>query len=197
MGVFAAAAVVFIALHPFCDLWLQRRDDSIAKEKHGQTIVARGPDTKALTVSQLGRRAAARHALTYTGAQVAAAAIVLRSLGYRIPVTALLAGAVVNGGTHAVIDRRRFLEELAAWTGHTDFLTEGTVLRKLGTKPRPAASGPGTALYELDAALHLLIGLIAAVLTSRLAVREPAGGTALRRGRRPSNILRNRKGHQS
>ncbi|MEV3927231.1 hypothetical protein [Actinomadura coerulea] len=182
MGVFAVTAVVFTMLHPFCDLWLQGRDDSIAKEKHGQTLVPRGPDARALTVSQLGRRAAARHALTYTAGQVAAAAIVLRSLGFRVPVAALLAGAIVNGGTHALIDRRRILEQLAAKTGHTTFLTEGTVLRKLDDDP--AASGPGTALYELDAAGHLAIGAAAAVLTARLAVRDTTGGTPRRRGLR-------------
>ncbi|MEU8309796.1 hypothetical protein AB0C84_40120 [Actinomadura sp. NPDC048955] len=187
-------AVVFALLHPFCDLWLQRREDSIDKEKHGQRIVPRGPNTKDLTVSQLGRRAAARHATTYAVGQVAAAAVVLRLLGYRVPVVALLAGAVVNGTSHAVVDRRRFLIALAAQTGHADFLAEGVVLRKLGQDPDN--SGPATALYELDLALHSLFAVPAAVLTARLAVRRTTGGATRRPAPRPSNILRNRKGPQ-
>ncbi|MEU4820247.1 hypothetical protein AB0H37_00055 [Actinomadura sp. NPDC023710] len=67
-------AVIFTALRPLLDLWFQRRAD-LAKEEHGQKVVDRGPGTSALTVSQLGRRAAARHALTCTAVQVAAAAI--------------------------------------------------------------------------------------------------------------------------
>ncbi|MEU2961226.1 hypothetical protein [Streptomyces albidoflavus] len=46
---------------------------------------------------------------SYTAVQLAATVAITRAFGYRVTPTALLAGAAINAGTHAVIDRGALL----------------------------------------------------------------------------------------
>ncbi|QWF81071.1 hypothetical protein HUW46_04496 [Amycolatopsis sp. CA-230715] len=117
----------------------------------------------------VGRRAATSHVLTYAAGQLVVTEAVVRVLGLRLPWRARLAGAVINFGTHWIIDRRRFLLWLAKRVNHKDtFIAYATVMRKPDTEPD--ASGPGTALYDLDQRLHKALGIVAAAVAARLAV---------------------------
>lgn len=123
------------------------------------------------TASQLGRLCAIRHVASYSAVQVAGTVIVTRMPGCRIPANALLTGAAVNAGTHLVIDRRRPLLHLVKLAGKREYVDHCHAVRITDGSPRAELSGPGSALMELDQALHRVIGLGAAALTAWLAER--------------------------
>lgn len=190
MAVFAATLATNVALHSGFDLWGQSSRDAGDKDMHGDALVYAGdgapvdavehrPGARTCTVSQLGRAAATRHVAVYTFGQMAAVAVVLRVLGYRVPLGALVAGGLVTGVPHWVIDRRRPLFWLADRTRHRGFLDEATVMRRPGEEPDDG--GPGSALYELDAALHLGTAVAAALVTALVTARTSRGGAADRR----------------
>jgi hypothetical protein len=173
---------VFGELHPGIDHWFQGGEDAACKGLHGDykvyadgTPVGEETDDRSgeptYTASQAGRRAAARHAAVYTAAQLAGTIAVTRALGYRVPLRALLAGAVVNGFTHAVIDRREPLLWLADKAGNGGYISHCHAVRMSEGTPVAEVSGPGTALMELDQGLHRAIGVIAAVVTAWIATR--------------------------
>jgi hypothetical protein len=186
LALLGTLTAVFGELHPLFDQWGQRSEDAALKGLHGDhkvyadgTPVGEETDDRSgqrtYTASQVGRRAAARHVATYTAGQLAGAIVVTRALGYRVPARALLAGAVINAGTHAVIDRRTPLLWLAARTGKGGYIDHCHAVR-IGADGTPAAemSGPGSALMELDQALHKGIGVGAALVTTWLATRRGA-----------------------
>ncbi|GHE48377.1 hypothetical protein GCM10017673_57660 [Streptosporangium violaceochromogenes] len=185
LTLFAALLATFDATHPFCDHWVQNGGDAANKDAHGNHLVyADGVEVGAepdgqdrtghptMTATQLGRRCAARHVATYTLGQAAAALAVTRLLGHRLPTRALLAGAAINGATHYVIDRREPLLKLARIVRKTGYIDHCHAVRLTedGT-PHAETTGPGTALMELDQALHRGIGVIAAAATAWLATR--------------------------
>lgn len=186
LALMGALTAVFDGLHQFFDHWTQSDRDARLKGLHGEEKVWAdgvpvGEETDdrtgqpAFTASQVGRRAAARHAATYTAGQLAATVAVTRALGYRVPVRALLAGALVNFGTHALIDRRAPLLWLAGRAGKRGYIDHCHAVRLTGDgTPAAELAGPGTALMELDGALHRAIGVGAALLTARLATRGGA-----------------------
>ncbi|WP_240439331.1 hypothetical protein [Streptomyces europaeiscabiei] len=109
--------------------------------------------------------------------QLASTIAVTRTLGYRVPVSALLTGAAINAITHGIIDRRDPLIWLAEKAGKSGYLNHATVVRKVGTMwPEPVqdVSGPGTALMELDQAAHRAIGVAAALVTTWITLRKGA-----------------------
>lgn len=179
---------VFGELHPFMDQWAQRDSDASCKGLHGSRKVqpdgaphvpgsGTRPGRPVYTASQAGRRAVARHVASYTAGQVAGTVLVTRLLGYRVPAAALLAGTAVNAVTHAVIDRRDPLLRLASWLGKTGYIEHCTAVRMDETGSLTVeTSGPGTALMELDQALHRGIGVAAALVTAWLATRTAARG---------------------
>lgn len=181
-----ALTAVFDGVHPFSDWWLQRDRDAALKGLHGDHKVYAdgvivGEETgdrtgqRTCTASQAGRRAAASHAASYTACQVAATVAVTRAMGYRVPVRALLAGAAVNGVTHAVIDRRAFLLWLAGKAGKRAYIDHCAAVRmNAGGELTAEAAGPGTALLEYDQVLHRVIGVLAAAVTAWLATRGGA-----------------------
>ncbi|MER6501590.1 hypothetical protein ABT218_19880 [Streptomyces sp. NPDC001455] len=184
LALLGTLAAVFDGLHPLCDQWVQHPDDSAAKGIHGDHLVYRDgtPVTgnpwrgePTMTASAYGRRAVARHVASYSAVQLAASVAITRALGYRVPARALLAGAAINAATHAVIDRRDPLVWLAKKCGKTGYLEHATVVRKAceeSTEPVQDTAGPGTALMELDQALHRAIGIGAAAVTTWLATRK-------------------------
>lgn len=183
LTLFAALAAAFDQLHPLGDHWAQGSRDAKCKELHGTylvyedgTPVAEAPVERAgeptWTASQLGRLCALRHVASYSAVQLSGTVALTRVLGYRIPAGALLAGAAVNASTHLVIDRRRSLMYLAKLAGKRGYIDRCHAVRLTDDGPRSELSGPGSALMELDAALHRAIGLGAAALTAWLAVRE-------------------------
>jgi hypothetical protein len=99
-----------------------------------------------------------------------ASVAVTRAFGVRVPARALLAGAAVNGLTHAALDRREPLLWLAARAGKAGYIAHATAVRKPGDTA-PELSGPGTALMQLDEAAHRAIGVAAALVTTWLATR--------------------------
>jgi hypothetical protein len=64
-----------------------------------------------------GRRELALHAATYAATQAATKAVVYRTAGVRVPLLAQLAGAVVEGVLHAVIDDGRLLKRFSRIPG--------------------------------------------------------------------------------
>lgn len=116
LALFGGLLAAFGEIHPFCDHWAQGSTTAKCKRLYGTHHVYRdgvsvgqektdrsGEPT--MTASARGRRAVALHVATYTAIQTGAAVALTRSFGYRVPASALLAGAAVNGVTHAAIDR--------------------------------------------------------------------------------------------
>ncbi|WP_157617287.1 hypothetical protein [Saccharomonospora marina] len=190
VALFGALASAFHGAHLWADHWLQRPKDAVLKGLHGDELVYPSDGTPASEVEVpredetpvparvVGRRAATAHVLTYAAGQLVVTEFVARVLGLRLPWRARVAGAVINFGTHWIIDRRRFLLWLAKRVNHKDtFIAYATVMRKPGSAPD--TSGPGTALYDLDQGLHKALGIVAAAVAARLAV---PGSRRRRRG---------------
>lgn len=185
LATFAALAATFDLLHDALDQWGQSNAQAMHKGSYGQhrvyrdgVQVARDPararaGEATMTATQLGQRAAARHVTGYGAGQVAGALAITRVLGYRLPLGALAAGAVLNAATHWIIDRRRPLMALARAAGKDGYLRSVTVVRTCHQSPD--ATGPGTATFELDRSAHRAIGLAAAAFTAWLATRTPKG----------------------
>ncbi|RPK32407.1 hypothetical protein EES39_38635 [Streptomyces sp. ADI92-24] len=133
-----------------------------------------------MTATRLGWISAARHVASYSAGQLAGTVIVTRSLGYRVPIGALLAGAGINGFTHLVIDKRQPLLWLASQAGKGGYVDHCTVVRNIDEKGtvQVESSGPGSAAFELDQALHRAIGVGAALVTSWLTLRSTRKGRA-------------------
>ncbi|TGN72274.1 hypothetical protein E5083_30555 [Streptomyces bauhiniae] len=181
------------ALHPLFDQWFQGGRDAANKGALGRHLVYRdgtpvghepADDDRSgqptMTATRLGWISAARHVASYSAGQAAGTVLLTRVLGYRVPVTALAAGTGINALTHLVIDKRQPLLWLAAKAGKRGYVEHCTVVRRLdedGT-PQVEASGPGTAAFELDQALHRAIGAVAAVTTAWLTIRSLKKGLA-------------------
>ncbi|MFD5615840.1 hypothetical protein [Kitasatospora sp. NPDC127060] len=181
LAVFAALAAIFEGAHDTADQWAQLSVDAMNKGLYGDHQVLldgspaspediADPRVRTMSATRLGRISAARHVLCYGAVQTTATLAVTRALGFRPRPTALLAGAAINLGTHLIIDRRRPLLRLAARLGKGGYVNACTVVRAEGKGAD--SSGPGTALFELDQALHRLIGLAAAAVSAALAVRN-------------------------
>lgn len=178
-ALFGALTSTFHGLHLWADHWLQRPKDAVLKGLQGDELVYPSDGTPAngilredevpMPAAVVGRRAATGHVLTYATGQLIVTEVVVRLLGLRLPWRARLTGAVINFGTHWIIDRRRFLLWLAKRVNHKDtFIAYATVMRKPDAEPD--TSGPGTALSDLDQGLHKLLGVLAAAVMARLAV---------------------------
>ncbi|WP_331735300.1 hypothetical protein OG590_40190 (plasmid) [Streptomyces goshikiensis] len=185
LALFGSLLAAFGEIHPFCDHWAQDSTTAKCKRLYGTHRVYRdgvtvGDEEKdrsgepTMTASARGRRAVALHVATYTTIQTGAAFALTRAFGYRVPATALLAGAAINGVTHAAIDRGALFLWLADKTRQRGYIEHCQALRldKDG-KAYAEINGPGTAWIELDAALHRVIGVGAAAITTWLATRAP------------------------
>lgn len=186
LALFAALNTTFAGLHGLGDHWVQNSRDAAGKGARGAHLVyvadgkpvtddpwRHGKEGRTCTASAYGRACVARHVASYSAVQLLASVAVTRAFGVRIPVRALLAGAAVNGLTHAVLDRREPLLWLAARAGKAGYIQHATAVRKPGDVA-PELSGPGTALMELDEAAHRAIGVAAAAVTTWLATRKTA-----------------------
>jgi len=184
LALFGTVLAAFGEIHPFCDHWVQGSATAGCKRLYGDHLVYRdgvpvGEETvgrsteRTMTASARGRRAVAWHVVTYTAVQTGAAVAVTRAFGYRIPASALLAGALINGTTHAAIDRGAAFLWLADRLGKRGYLDHCQAVRldEDGTATAEI-NGPGTAWIELDAALHRVIGVGAAAVTTWLAIRQ-------------------------
>lgn len=181
------------SLHPLFDQWFQDGKDAVNKGACGHHLVYRdgtpvGQETEGedrtghptMTATRLGWISAARHVASYTAGQLTGTVVLTRALGYRVPASALAAGAGINAITHLVIDRRQPLLWLAARAGKGGYVEHCTVVRRLDRDGAAvvAESGPGSAVFELDQALHRAIGAVAAVTTAWLAIRSTRKGRA-------------------
>lgn len=184
LALFGALLSAFGEIHPFCDQWAQGSTTARCKRMYGKNLVYRDgvsvgeeKDNRSgeptMTASACGRRAVAVHVATYTAIQTGAALALTRAFGYRVPASALLVGAAVNGVTHAVIDRGAVFLWLADKTGKRGYVDHCQAVRldENGT-PQAEITGPGTAWIELDAALHRIIGVGAAAVTTWLTTRK-------------------------
>ncbi|MER5617587.1 hypothetical protein [Streptomyces sp. NPDC002215] len=191
LALVATLTSVFGEIHPLCDQFVQNSHDASTKGMHGthrvyksdgSTVEAdpwrHGKEGKTCTASAYGRRSVSRHVASYTAVQLASTLAVTRTLGYRVPATALLTGAAINAITHGIIDRRDPLLWLAEKTGKGGYIKHATVVRKAGgegteyPKAVQDVSGPGTALMELDQAAHRAIGVAAALVTTWITLRK-------------------------
>lgn len=109
-----------------------------------------------------GRRALARHAITYGLTQAMTKAAAYRAVGVRVPMGAQAAGSVAEIVLHAVIDDGRLLRTFAEVTG------------KLAFHDLAAAGVNGRALLDQAAHKGLQIPL-GAVITTVLAARWGRG----------------------
>ncbi|MET7693907.1 hypothetical protein ABZT06_39080 [Streptomyces sp. NPDC005483] len=184
LALFGSLLAAFGEMHPFCDHWAQRSESACCKRLYGPQLVYRDgcpveaedagrADEPTMTATARGRRAVALHVATYTAIQTGAAAALTRAFGYRVSASALLAGAAINGVTHAAIDRGALFLWLAKKAGKTGYIEHCQAVRldQDGT-PKKEINGPGTAWIELDAALHRVIGVGAAAVTTWLATRK-------------------------
>ncbi|MDO0939260.1 hypothetical protein QQY66_49040 [Streptomyces sp. DG2A-72] len=184
LALFAALLSTFEALHPLCDHWAQGSETARCKRLYGSHHVYRDgvavgdeehdrSDEPTMTANARGRRAVAVHVASYTGIQTGAAAALTRAFGRRVPVSALLAGAAINGLTHVVIDRGAAFLWLADKTRKRGYVDHCQAVRMKddGTLTKEI-NGPGTAWMELDAALHLAIGAGAAAVMTWLSTRD-------------------------
>lgn len=182
LALFGALLASFEAVHGFCDQWGQDSTVARCKRLYGQhPVYADGTATRegdgrtgetTTTASTRGKRAASRHAAEYTAIQTAVAAGITRALGYRVSPAALLAGAAINGLTHAAIDRGALLLWLADRYNRRGYLDHCQAVR---LDPdggiHTEINGPGTAWMELDESLHRIIGVSAAAVTVLLTTR--------------------------
>jgi hypothetical protein len=161
LALYAALQATFSDVHPFCDLVVQNDEDAVDKGKPGW----------------VGRKACARHVVTYSAGQFIAAVGVTRVLGFRASWSGLLVGTAINGITHYVIDRREPLKKFLASSraqklhlvgvGKADYLDHATAQRRPGVVD---AAGPGTALMDCDQAVHRLVSVFASVTMTWLAI---------------------------
>ncbi len=173
LALFGTLLATFGELHPACDQWFQGSKTAVQKRMYGDDLVhsdgtpADVDSTRpTVTESALGRRAVAVHVASYTAVQLAATVGITRAFGYRVKPSALLAGAAINVGTHALIDRGAALEWLAKKAGKSGYLEHCQALRLNDDGDViQEKTGPGTAWMELDAALHRGIGVFAAAVT--------------------------------
>ncbi|WP_128380334.1 hypothetical protein [Streptomyces cavernae] len=184
LALFGSLLAAFGEIHPFCDHWAQGSETARCKRLYGPQLVSRdgrpvdAEDTArsaepTMTASARGRRAVALHVATYTAIQTGAATGLTRAFGYRVPASALLAGAAINGVTHAAIDRGAFFLWLAKKARQTGYIEHCQAVRlDKDDTPKKEINGPGTAWIELDAALHRVIGVGAAAVTTWLATRK-------------------------
>ncbi|MEV7683217.1 hypothetical protein AB0O64_32450 [Streptomyces sp. NPDC088341] len=182
LALFGTLLATFGELHPACDHWVQGSKTAARKRLYGEDLVhADGtpatPDSArpTMTASTLGRRAVACHVASYTAVQLGVAVGVTRAFGYRVTPTAFLAGAVINAGTHAAVDRGALLLWLAKKTGKTGYIKHCQAARVDDDGTATAElTGPGSAWMELEAALHRAIGVGAAAVTTWLTTRPGA-----------------------
>ncbi|AWZ06873.1 MULTISPECIES: hypothetical protein [unclassified Streptomyces] len=183
LALFGALLATFDAVHGFCDHWGQDSTVARCKRLYGQhSVYADGTTVQegdgrtgeaTTTASTRGRIAASRHAAEYTAIQTSAALALTRALGYRIGPGALLAGAVINGVTHAVIDRGALFLWIADRTGRRGYIDHcQTVRLDPDGSVHAEANGPGTAWMELDESLHRIIGVSAAAVTVLLTTHR-------------------------
>jgi|GEM_PF-4986368 len=109
-----------------------------------------------------GRRALARHAITYGLTQAATKAAAYRAAGLRVPVAVQAAGTAAEIVLHAVIDDGRLLRTFAEITGKPTF------------HDLAAAGVNGRALMDQAAHKGLQIPL-GALITAALAARRGRG----------------------
>jgi len=184
LALFGTLLSAFGEIHPFCDHWAQGSTTAKCKRLYGSDRVfgdgvSVGEETEdrtgqpTMTASSRGRRAVALHVATYTAIQTGAAWGITRACGYRVPYSALAAGAVINGATHAAIDRGAAFLWLADKLRQRGYIEHCQAVR-LGADGtvHNEINGPGTAWIELDASLHRVIGVGAALVTTWLATRK-------------------------
>ncbi|MFD4034770.1 hypothetical protein ACFWVP_30775 [Streptomyces sp. NPDC058637] len=115
LALVAALTAVFDGVHALGDHFVQSSHDASTKGMHGSHMVYKndgspveespwryGKEGRTCTASACGRRPVCRHVASYSAVQLA----VTRTLGYRVPVSALLTGAAINAITHGILDRR-------------------------------------------------------------------------------------------
>ncbi|MGW2416027.1 hypothetical protein ACWCV5_28205 [Streptomyces tubercidicus] len=190
LALVATLTAIFEGVHPFGDQIVQNPHDAKTKGMHGSHLVyvndgtpveedpwRHGKEGRTCTASAYGRRSAARHVASYTAVQLAATVAVTRTLGYRVPASALLTGAAINAITHGIIDRRDPLLWLADKAGKGGYIKYATIVRKVGGEdpeyPETVQddTGPGTAHMEVDQAAHRAIGVVAALVTAWITLR--------------------------
>jgi hypothetical protein len=138
--VFGAVALTLLMMHGPADYFVQTDHQAQHKGLTGDR-------------SAEGRWNAAKHALSYTVTQAIAVVLVLAVFGFDGSYAVVVAGLVLNGLTHYVIDRRWTLEVFAR-----------RVMRKSGW----IDNDPG-ALPHLDQAAHLGLFFPVALLIAALA----------------------------
>lgn len=119
LALVAALTAVFDGVHALGDQVVQNSHDAMTKGMHGSHLVYKndgspveenpwrhGKEGRTCTASAYGRRSVGRHVASYSAVQLASTLAVTRTLGYRVPASALLTGAAINAITHGILDRR-------------------------------------------------------------------------------------------
>lgn len=162
LALYAALETTSSGIHSYADIVRQNDDDAKNKGEPGLR----------------GRRHCARHVLSYSATQFVSAVVVTRALGYRVPLYILLFGTALNGGTHYIIDRRQplwnFLRSRLArklrfvGNGKAAYAEFAVVQRSNGVVDK---AGPGTAIMDIDQAVHRAISVFASLTMAWLTLR--------------------------
>ncbi|SHN38072.1 hypothetical protein SAMN05216499_1607 [Actinacidiphila paucisporea] len=182
--------------------WIQQSRDAAGKGAHGKHLVyaadgkpvaddpwRHGKEGRTCTASTYGRACVTRHVASYNAVQLLASVAVTRAFGVRVPARALLAGAAINGLTHAVLDRREPLLWLAARAGKAGRWSPASTSRS-SCAPSRIPAGPVQSSWQA----------VAGGPGDRRGAMRPVGFRRRRRrrpggpGRRPGPEVRHRPG---
>ncbi|MDG9687705.1 hypothetical protein QC334_34105 [Streptomyces sp. DH18] len=180
LALFGTLLATFGELHPLCDHWVQGSKTASRKRLYGEDLVhadgtpaAEDSDRPAMTTSTLGRRAVACHVASYSAVQLGATIAITRAFGYRVSRPPCSPERL---STPVRTPRSTAARCCCGWRGRPARpATSSTAVRLAddGTVTREV-NGPGSAWMELDAALHRVIGIGAAAVTTWLTTRPGA-----------------------
>jgi hypothetical protein len=132
----ALLAVTVEACAGLGDMWVQTEHQAEHKGLHGEE-------------KQVGQRACAAHALTYTATLAAGVGVINHAFRLGLRPSRMAAGLLLAGATHYVIDRREPLRKVA------EAVNKGAFYRM---------STPVSGSFELDQAAHRIFNTAAAFL---------------------------------
>ncbi|MCO6010261.1 hypothetical protein NE236_35385 [Actinoallomurus purpureus] len=185
---FAVVGLVMLFTHTVADHWVQASWQANNKGLQGDekwTGHLCGPKRelprwvgrlvgteRELPKKWVGRLACAAHVVSYTFCTALAVGAVWYKYGLHITWTGFILGQVISAVTHYWADRRFTLKGLAKKLGKEGFYALGAPRTGEDKDGRPYDDNPslGTGSYSLDQSYHMFWIMIAAIVTSLVAI---------------------------